>query len=92
MPFEDRLLKCSNCSEEFIFSASEQFVFSKKGFVNVPKTCPLCRRSPSKAIKQTSVICAGCGEQAIVPFKPTQGRPVLCSRCFYEQRSAPELL
>jgi CxxC-x17-CxxC domain-containing protein len=28
------------------------------------------------------VTCSACGEKAKVPFKPTEGRPVLCKRCF----------
>jgi len=29
-----------------------------------------------------SAICAECGQACEVPFKPTTGRPVLCSHCF----------
>jgi CxxC-x17-CxxC domain-containing protein len=29
-----------------------------------------------------SAICADCGEETQVPFKPTNGRPVYCSNCF----------
>ena len=28
------------------------------------------------------VICADCGKATTVPFKPTQGKPVLCRDCF----------
>ncbi|MGA8669045.1 MAG: CxxC-x17-CxxC domain-containing protein [Terracidiphilus sp.] len=31
---------------------------------------------------ETHVICSECGNQTAVPFKPTQGRPVLCRTCF----------
>ena len=28
------------------------------------------------------VTCAECGKETTVPFKPTQGKPVLCRDCF----------
>ena len=28
------------------------------------------------------VVCAECGKATTVPFKPTQGKPVLCRDCF----------
>lgn len=29
-----------------------------------------------------AAVCATCGVETTVPFKPTQGRPVLCRGCF----------
>jgi CxxC-x17-CxxC domain-containing protein len=29
-----------------------------------------------------AVVCTTCGVETTVPFKPTQGRPVLCRSCF----------
>jgi CxxC-x17-CxxC domain-containing protein len=34
-----------------------------------------------------TVACSSCGQDAQVPFEPTQGRPVYCSDCFNNQRS-----
>jgi CxxC-x17-CxxC domain-containing protein len=31
-------------------------------------------------------VCAACGAQTTVPFKPTSGRPVYCRDCFRSQR------
>jgi len=33
-----------------------------------------------------NVICASCGKQAQVPFKPTGDRPVYCKDCYMKQR------
>ncbi len=38
------------------------------------------------------VICAECGEQCEVPFKPTAGKPVLCDRCFNKQNLKKAIL
>jgi CxxC-x17-CxxC domain-containing protein len=32
--------------------------------------------------------CDSCGKQTEVPFQPTSGKPVYCSDCFRERRSA----
>jgi CxxC-x17-CxxC domain-containing protein len=31
-------------------------------------------------------ICADCGKETEVPFKPTQGRPVYCRECFNKHK------
>jgi len=32
-------------------------------------------------------ICADCGQETEVPFKPTEGRPVYCRDCFSKHRT-----
>ena len=34
---------------------------------------------------ETLTVCFNCGKETTVPFKPTQGRPVLCRECFQEE-------
>ena len=31
-------------------------------------------------------VCAECGKECEVPFKPTEGRPVYCRECFSKKR------
>jgi hypothetical protein len=40
----DRTLVCQDCSEEFVFSESEQDFYKERGFENDPKRCPKCRK------------------------------------------------
>ena len=95
--FVDRILTCSDCHGEFIFTAGEQLFFYDKQFTNDPKRCKPCksRRSGLSAAAngtgpaaagisrtETRTECSDCGVQTTVPFKPTQGRPVLCRQCF----------
>jgi CxxC-x17-CxxC domain-containing protein len=84
---EDRVLICKDCGKEFIFSVQEQEFFAEKGFQNDPARCLDCR----KARKQQShrgerqyytAICASCGAETQVPFKPTGVKPVYCRDCF----------
>ena len=41
--FEDKTLKCVECGNDFVFSASEQEFYAEKGFTNEPKRCSACR-------------------------------------------------
>ena len=101
MEFVDRFLKCSDCGNDFIFTAGEQLFFYDKQFKNDPKRCKLCKakraglgRSANPdaptalpfSRTETRTECSACGIETTVPFKPTQGRPVLCRSCFQQKR------
>jgi len=90
MEFTDRILKCSDCGAEFVFTAGEQLFFHDKQFKNDPKHCKQCKakrvRGGSRVRPETRINCSQCGEATTVPFKPTQGRPVLCRVCFQQQQ------
>ena len=82
MAFTDKTLVCKECGEEFLFSASEQEFYAEKGFMNEPARCPHCRAIRKQQREMFSVVCAECGQEAQVPFKPVNDRPVYCRDCF----------
>ncbi len=93
MDFVDRNLKCQDCGQEFVFTAGEQLFFHDKQFKNDPKRCKDCKGKRSTARRasagskrrsgtETRTNCSQCGVETTVPFRPTQGRPVLCRGCF----------
>jgi CxxC-x17-CxxC domain-containing protein len=99
--FADRILKCSECHGEFVFTAGEQIFFNDKQFKNDPKRCKACKAKHGGARRplgktgermfsrtETRAQCSACGVETTVPFKPTQGRPVLCRSCF-QARGVP---
>jgi CxxC-x17-CxxC domain-containing protein len=43
---------------------------------------------PQQRREMHTAVCAGCGGEARVPFKPTGQRPVYCSSCFETNRPA----
>src|ERR1700732_702887 len=102
MEFLDRLLTCADCGGEFIFTAGEQLFFFDKQFKNDPKRCKPCKSKRSGvglkagtgpaaaglSRTETRTECSECGVVTTVPFKPTQGRPVLCRQCFKSKRPA----
>ena len=88
--FEDKTPICKDCGAEFVFTAGEQEFYQAKGFVNEPQRCKTCRdtrKTASRGEREMHVaICADCGQEAKVPFKPREDRPVLCSDCFAKSR------
>ena len=93
MEFTDRVLICVDCGAEFVFTAGEQVFFHDKQFKNDPKHCKQCKAKRvagnARVRPETRTTCSECGAETTVPFKPTQGRPVLCRSCFQKQGKSP---
>jgi CxxC-x17-CxxC domain-containing protein len=98
MQFQDKVLKCSDCGSDFIFTAGEQLFFHDKQFKNEPKRCRECKikrtamagagSRPNSIRVETHAVCSHCGKETTVPFKPTQGRPIFCRECFQGRQAA----
>jgi CxxC-x17-CxxC domain-containing protein len=104
MEFQDKVLICIDCGAEFVFTAGEQLFFHDKRFKNEPKRCKTCKSkrvavlaSPDApgngngqryARVETRATCSQCGKDTTVPFRPTQGRPILCRECFTQRKTA----
>ena len=97
MAFEDKVLTCRDCGQEFVFTAGEQEFYAEKGFTNEPSRCRECRQARKQAQGARSgraprvmhdAICASCGQPTQVPFKPREDRPVYCRECYQAQRLA----
>jgi CxxC-x17-CxxC domain-containing protein len=90
--FQDRVLKCVDCSADFVFTAGEQQFFADKNFRNEPKRCKACKGkrqeggSSGHGKVETTANCSQCGRETTVPFRPTQGRPVFCRECFQARK------
>ena len=97
MNYDDKTLTCLDCGQAFTFSADEQAFHAEKGFTNEPKRCASCRQARrgqrdggyGQSVREMhSVVCAECGKDTTVPFKPRGDRPVYCSDCFSKQRTS----
>lgn len=100
MNFQDKTLACRDCGKDFVFSASEQEFYQKKGFENEPVRCPDCRALKKQRMNEGrggggmgggqresfEITCAECGKTDTVPFKPRGDRPVLCRDCFRKKQ------
>ncbi|MGI6647552.1 MAG: zinc-ribbon domain containing protein [Bacillota bacterium] len=90
MEFEDKVLQCRDCGNDFVFTVGEQEFYAEKGFQNLPARCPECRRNRRGQANRSfnseremfDVICSSCGCETQVPFKPRGDRPVYCWNCF----------
>jgi CxxC-x17-CxxC domain-containing protein len=96
----DIQLTCSDCGQEFTFTAADQQFFQERGF-STPKRCKPCRmakkndqgggggyRSSAQASHGTPVICSGCGQPTTVPFEPRGDRPVFCRDCYTARKGS----
>ncbi|MGH9405169.1 MAG: zinc-ribbon domain containing protein [Terriglobia bacterium] len=94
MEYKDKVIKCAECSGEFVFTAGEQLFYAEKGFRNEPKRCKACKAKRSQpgtagpVRSVTTTTCSQCGKETTVPFRLTQGRPVYCRECFQHRRSS----
>ena len=93
--YQDKTLICKDCGKEFVFTAGEQEFYAEKGFENEPQRCRECRQArkngaaagaPRPQREMFTAVCASCGKEARVPFKPRDDRPVYCSECFAKMK------
>jgi len=95
--YQDEVLVCKDCGQEFVFTAAEQEFYAGKGFTNKPGRCPQCR-SARKAQGRTGssgygresrqmypAVCSACGKETSVPFQPSGNKPVYCRDCYQAQ-------
>ncbi|MBM7854827.1 CxxC-x17-CxxC domain-containing protein [Desulfohalotomaculum tongense] len=88
--YSDKTLTCKDCGEDFVFSAGEQAFYAEKGFENEPARCPQCRAARKqrnsggfrREREMYPAVCAQCGAETEVPFRPSGDRPVYCRDCF----------
>jgi len=90
---EDKVLACKDCGGQFVFSVREQQFFAEKGFSNQPLRCRDCRqvrrsqtldgsRARTASRPSFAAVCAACGVETTVPFRPRGDRPVFCRTCY----------
>jgi hypothetical protein len=51
--FIDRILICTDCKEEFVFTASAQDYFAGRGFMDDPRRCKSCYLELKKAKRRS---------------------------------------
>ena len=97
MVFQDKELTCQDCEQTFTWSAKEQEFFAQKGFENVPKRCPECRkkrrqgRDGSPSTPRTNhyeINCRKCGKKDFVSFQPRNPETILCEECFNQEKQS----
>ena len=94
MSLADKTLECAECGSSFTFTTGEQEFFASKGYTNEPKRCPNCRDARksqqgfrSEPREMHPAVCAQCGTDTMVPFRPRGDKPVYCSDCFSQMKT-----
>jgi CxxC-x17-CxxC domain-containing protein len=98
MAISDKTLNCTECGSDFTFTVGEQEFFASRGFSNEPRRCPQCREARKSQRRDYGdsygapremhpAVCAQCGVETTVPFRPRGDKPVYCSDCFAGMRS-----
>ena len=103
MALSDLTITCSDCGAEFPFTVGEQEFYASRGFTNHPKRCADCRNARrgqrnydggggggggyGGQREAFAIVCANCGADSTVPFRPRGDRPVYCSDCFSQMRN-----
>ncbi|MDW8283758.1 MAG: zinc-ribbon domain containing protein [Myxococcales bacterium] len=81
MEFQDRVLRCVACHQDFIFTAGEQEFYERKGFKEIPKRCKPCREARKARMAEANGHghpgpLAGGNGHADPPRPAAAGRPV----------------
>ena len=99
---ENKTLICKDCGTPFDFTVRDQMFYAEKGFENEPQRCRDCRtaRKSQRAGGPANgsfgaggsrelfdAVCAQCGENTTVPFRPRGDRPVYCRSCYSAQNA-----
>ena len=98
MALSDKTLTCVECGYEFTFTVGEQEFFASRGYTNDPKRCTQFRGarksqqqgfgdSYGSAREMHPAVCAQCGKDTMVPFRPRGDKPVYCNDCFSAMRA-----
>jgi hypothetical protein len=51
---QDKILKCKQCGQQFVFTVGEQEFYMQKGFQNEPARCGPCRRARKNRMLSTN--------------------------------------
>ena len=88
--YEDKIIVCKDCGEEFVFTAGEQEFYSGLGLGTEPLRCKECRnrrkfisQHPDKILYE--IVCAECGKVEAITFEPRHDRVIYCSSCYRDK-------
>lgn len=75
----DKVLKCRDCGEEFVFTAGEQAFYKERGFQHEPTRCRRCREEK----KRQGGVQGGAPVHASAPSSsgPRELHEAVCSNC-----------
>lgn len=92
--FEDKVLVCKECGQEFVFTAGEQAFYAERGFQNEPQRCKPCRDARKNAARGPreyfTATCAMCGGEAQGSLRAQERPSCLLQRVLRQDSRAAE--
>ena len=80
--FKNEPKRCKNCKSKRVAVLGATSQGSTQGMSHGSSH----GRGHSYVKTETRTTCSQCGKETTVPFRPSQGRPVLCRECFQQGR------
>ena len=82
MSYQDKVLTCRDCGQEFVWTAGEQEFYQQRGLTNQPGRCPDCRRArKSQQGGGSSYGTSSYGNGGGYERPQRQMYPAVCSNC-----------
>lgn len=80
---EDQYIRCSDCGEEFVFTAGEQAFYREKGLTHAPTRCKSCRENRKAQRSDGGGMGGGGGRSrpAMAGGGSRELHPARCSNC-----------
>jgi CxxC-x17-CxxC domain-containing protein len=78
--YNDKILTCRDCGQNFVFTTGEQEFFASRGFANEPSRCPSCR-AERKARTQAEGGTTGGYSDGGYQRREREMFPAVCSDC-----------
>ncbi len=80
---EDQYIRCSDCGEEFVFTAGEQAFYREKGLTHAPTRCKNCRENRKAQRSEGGGMGGGGGRSrpAMAGGGSRELHPARCSNC-----------
>lgn len=79
MTFQDQPIQCFDCGATLTFSAGEKELFASKGYNNLPKRCPSCRRT--RKTRQYDDVASSNTNDSYNYGTRRQMFPAICTEC-----------
>ena len=75
----DKVIKCRDCGEDFVFTAGEQAFYKERGFQHEPTRCRRCREDKKR--QPGGAVGAGAAPSSNSGNSPRELHEAVCSSC-----------
>jgi CxxC-x17-CxxC domain-containing protein len=77
----DKVLKCRDCGEDFVFTAGEQAFYRERGFQHEPTRCRSCREKRKTQAPGAGMVAGNAAQGPAGGAGPREFHTAVCSNC-----------